>query len=137
MQATNTTTRTYLCPACEGWGQRDESSSNDPQCENLSDCTECAGTGVVRATYVEADDQGLRPWTGDRGLTIAGQRAAARRDDPLLVISRTRKSSPFYYGHACRAAFAPVLETLAAAEREISARPLREAWARIGWGAAA
>lgn len=155
MQATNTTTRTYLCPACEGWGERrfNRSSSRDPQCDETAECGQCEGFGVITA---EAGED-MQPWTGSRGLAIAGQRAAARQADPLVLLAGERAraiadhrrgwttlSARWRYTPLVRRAFVPVLAQLADAEEEIAFRlqneaneRLRAAWARIGWGAAA
>lgn len=143
-------TRTYLCPACDGYGygvpvERCFHFGGDPNCDCERECLDCGASGVLELPRAEGDDRGLQPWTGSQGralsrnrqpqvdllLTVAQYRPEAadlRRRQPEFDLAYT------YYGSTRLRAMRPVsglarADMLAAAARcETSAETALRAW---------
>lgn len=93
---TQRTTRTYLCPDCDGWGVHVHNSSTDygygrdPQCDEEAECLDCRGDGVVVRTYVEGELKALQPWDGTVGRGAVPVRYPAK--DWFAELRATRKA---------------------------------------------
>lgn len=83
-------TRTWLCPDCDGYGgwTTNASSLPDPQTEEDHECLICDATGVITATYAEGERRGLHPWTGDVGR---GAFPRMPYPDPLTTLAHFRR----------------------------------------------
>lgn len=131
------TLRTYLCPACDGWGCYTTNASRlgDPQQEVDRECAECEGTGVVQAAR---GAEGLQPWTGDQGRSLC--RLRPQRFDWFAELRKTRalcvkhhvRSLPYLQarGAVCGKSHGYALLD-AKAERIASERHLAESQARM------
>lgn len=88
---TQRTTRTYLCPTCDGYGvtNTDGRHPNDPDRYDAP-CADCDESGVVVASYDDGDLRGLQPWTGERGRIL--ERLTPAATDWFAELRDTRKA---------------------------------------------
>lgn len=88
------TTRTWLCPDCDGHGRIETAGSarsSDPQDFDDYECSECSGEGVLTLSYADGEARGLQPW-GDYGRMHDGYRQLRGTADefPLRMLQKAR-----------------------------------------------